>query len=101
MPLINHLNLSDSNSRVYCCLRNRVVLLDDAHKETYCALCGMFNGDAGGGGVECLWDDMRETEGSTVVVEDPYREWASNQVRKVKTAGDDNAACGVNHSASA
>lgn len=83
MPMINHENIADSNERIYCCLRNKVVSLDDAHKTAFCGSCKMYRGDAGGAGVECAWDDARDiTEPYRVA--DPYAEWRSNQKRKVK-----------------
>ncbi|WP_438444490.1 hypothetical protein [Gorillibacterium sp. sgz5001074] len=83
--MINHINIPDGNGHIYCCLRNRIVTFDEAHREQYCSGCRMLNGDAGGSGVECLWDDIRETESNVRVVTDPVREWESNQKKRVRT----------------
>lgn len=82
MDKINHINYCTNEQEVYCCLRNRVVRLDDNHKADFCSGCKMLNGYADGAGVECLWEDMREV-GNPHHVTDPYKEWASNQNRKV------------------
>lgn len=82
--MINHINLPDGNGQIYCCLRNRIVRFDRAHQERYCSGCRMYNGDAGGSGVECLWDDIRETESDSMVVTDPVHEWESNQKKRVR-----------------
>lgn len=83
--MINHVNLPDGNGNIYCCLRNRIVRLEAGHTERYCRGCRMYNGDAGGTGVECLWDDIRETESDQVVVTDPREEWVSNQKKSFRT----------------
>jgi hypothetical protein len=85
MPMINHINLSDANGQVYCCLRNRIVAFDQNHQGKFCKGCRMYNGNAGGSGVECLWDDIRETEADCMVVTDPVQEWLSNQQRRVQS----------------
>lgn len=83
--MINHINVADAEGKVYCCLRNRIVCLDEEHKNKFCSGCKMYNGNAGGGGVECIWDDIREADANQVIVTDPAREWASNQMRRVQT----------------
>lgn len=82
--MINHINLTDANGQVYCCLRNRIVQYDQTHRDKFCSGCKMYNGNAGGSGVECLWDDIRETESDSRVVTDPAQEWATNQKRRVQ-----------------
>lgn len=94
--MINHINLPDTMGQVYCCLRNRVVRYDAGHRARFCGNCKMFNGTAGGCGVECLWDDSRaeaavsksgETgaaEYACVVVTDPVAEWAAHQKKRVQ-----------------
>lgn len=84
MQKINHVNYSTDQDEVYCCLRNRVVKLNEEHKQEFCAGCKMFKGFADGEGVECLWDDLRDVDNPHIVI-DPYKEWTSNQNRKVGT----------------
>ncbi|WP_284644157.1 hypothetical protein [Paenibacillus silviterrae] len=82
MRNIRHVNLADQQGRVYCCLRNRVVDLDDAQKERFCSSCIMYAGDAQGLGVECEWEDARAVEDPHTVT-DPQEEWRSNQVKQI------------------
>ncbi|WP_213527682.1 hypothetical protein [Paenibacillus sp. J31TS4] len=82
MKKTNHINYAASGQEVYCCLRNRVVRLDASHTTNYCLGCKMYNGNAGGKGVECLWEDMRDVS-NPYRVSDPHAEWASNQKRSV------------------
>lgn len=42
----------------------------------------MFAGTAGGKGVECMWDDMRNVDDPHIVT-DPLQEFFRNQVRHV------------------
>ncbi|GIP35415.1 hypothetical protein [Paenibacillus sp. J2TS4] len=81
MPQINHIHYATDKGEVYCCLRNRVVRLDEDHRSRFCSSCKMYNGDAGGRGVECLWDDLRDVSDPHLVT-DPHKEWAANQKRK-------------------
>ncbi|MVP01984.1 hypothetical protein [Paenibacillus lutrae] len=83
MTLIHHINYQNADNEVYCCLRNKVVRLDDYQKNTFCGGCKMFAGFAGGKGVECEWDDMREVS-NPLIVRDPVKELFSNQVRKLE-----------------
>lgn len=83
--MVNHINVADVKGQVYCCLRNRIVVYDEEHRTRYCNGCKMYNGNAGGAGVECLWDDIRETEDGQMVVTDPVQEWTSNQKRRVQS----------------
>lgn len=84
MQKTNHINYSTDQQEVYCCLRNRVVQLTEEHKQDFCGGCKMFNGFADGEGVECLWEDIRNVSNPHIVI-DPYKEWSSNQSRKVGT----------------
>jgi hypothetical protein len=83
MAIISHINLADANNEIYCCLRNRVVNLDEAHLKQYCSGCKMFGGEAEGSGVECVWEDQRPIESPYFAV-DAQREWLANQKRKVR-----------------
>lgn len=85
MPIMNHVNIPDKEGHIYCCLRNRVVNLNSKQQKHYCSSCKMYNGNANGTGVECLWDDMREASGTEIIVTKPNEEYANNQKRKVKT----------------
>jgi hypothetical protein len=76
--LVNHVNIADSEGKVYCRKRKAVVELDDYHIENHCAGCDMFAGMAQGEGVECEWTDLREDIKSVRYVTSPYQE--ENQV---------------------
>ena len=79
MPqMIRHINLADKEGKIYCCLRNKVVLLDEEQRSRFCAGCRMYAGNAGGLGVECLWQDSRPLADPYVAV-DPAAEFLSNQ----------------------
>ncbi|SFL67354.1 hypothetical protein SAMN03159341_108164 [Paenibacillus sp. 1_12] len=82
MELINHINYTDQNDNIYCCLRNRVVKLNQAQQEQFCKSCKMFAGTADGRGVECAWEDVRNVSNPHIVI-DPAREFISNQRRVV------------------
>jgi hypothetical protein len=82
MRNVKHVNLADQEGRVYCCLRNRVVKLDDEQKERFCKGCIMYSGDAQGLGVECVWEDIRPVADPHVATE-PYVEWKSNQAKGI------------------
>lgn len=81
--MTNHINLTDANGQVYCCLRNRIVALDQKHQQHYCTGCRMYNGLAASGGVNCLWEDQR-TDGGDLYITDPNREWIENQENRVQ-----------------
>lgn len=83
--MINHINLPDAKGQVYCCLRNRVVRYDSVHQSMFCNGCKMFNGTAGGFGVECVWDDNRTAADARLVVTDPVQEWFCNQKKRVQS----------------
>ncbi|TVY06856.1 hypothetical protein [Paenibacillus cremeus] len=82
MAQVLHINIADTAGCVYCCLRNKVVQLDQEQKENYCQGCGMFAGFADGLGVECLWIDMRPVNNPHVVTE-PLKEFTSNQLKQI------------------
>ncbi|MCZ8523531.1 MULTISPECIES: hypothetical protein [Paenibacillus] len=82
MRQINHVNLTDTNGKIYCCLRNKIVSLDESQKQNFCGGCKMFAGDAGGRGVECVWDDARPVS-NPHTVNNPFTEMLSNQARRV------------------
>lgn len=82
MRQIRHINLADENSRVYCCLRNKVVKLDEEQKKGFCGSCRMYAGDAEGQGVECIWEDMRPVS-NPHMVRNPGAELLSNQMKQI------------------
>jgi hypothetical protein len=82
MEIINHINYTDQNDHIYCCLRNRVVKLNQQQQEQFCQGCKMFAGTADGRGVECAWEDVRSISNPHIVA-DPAREFISNQRRYV------------------
>ncbi|MFB7816230.1 hypothetical protein ACFC0X_18900 [Paenibacillus chitinolyticus] len=83
MTPIHHINYRNEHNEVYCCLRNKVVELDDRQKNDFCSGCQMFAGFAGGKGVECEWEDMRDVP-NPMRVFDPMKEFMSNQIRKIE-----------------
>jgi len=83
MPRIRHVNVQDSQGRIYCCLRNRIVTLDERQRSGFCRACPMYAGDAGGRGAECVWDDWRAVP-DPYLVPDPAAEYRCNQQRKLK-----------------
>lgn len=85
MASTNHINIPDKDGLIYCCMRNKVVSLNAIQKKHYCSSCKMYNGDAKGAGVECLWEDMREAARKEIIVTSPNEEYASNQKRIIKT----------------
>ncbi|MNI04896.1 hypothetical protein D3C73_578340 [compost metagenome] len=86
MTLITHMNHVNLKNEVYCCLRNKVVELDPTQKGQFCNGCKMYAGDAGGKGVACVWEDMRDVNNPHTVL-NPIAEFASNQLRQVRLDG--------------
>lgn len=82
MSVIKHVNYTNQDGKIYCCLRNKVVKLDAEQKTRFCQSCKMFAGDAGGQGVECVWDDLRGVS-DPFPVTDPIVEFIRNQARAV------------------
>ncbi|WP_179232965.1 hypothetical protein [Paenibacillus rigui] len=82
MGAITHVNYSDPDGQIYCCLRNKVVKLDEEQQTRFCQGCKMFGGNAEGKGVECVWEDMRSVS-DPYVVTDPILEFIKNQTRIV------------------
>jgi hypothetical protein len=82
MQLTNHINYMDSDGHIYCCLRNKLVKLDQQQEERFCHGCKMFAGFVSGGGVECAWEDLRRVNNPHIIV-DPVQEFISNQRRIV------------------
>lgn len=84
MPRIPHHNLANTDDQVYCCLRNKVVKLDERQKQDFCGKCPMFGGWLASG-VICEWKDARQlTDPYTVA--DPMQEFKDNQKRQVHLA---------------
>ncbi|MBP1990888.1 hypothetical protein J2Z66_002494 [Paenibacillus eucommiae] len=86
MPMITHFNFRNSSNEIYCCLRNRVVLLDSKQSEQFCKSCKMYEGDCGGRGVACAWEDARNINNPHLVT-NPHAEFSSNQIRQVRLKG--------------
>lgn len=82
MAPVKHINVPDKSGQVYCCLRNRIVRLDDEQWRRFCDGCGMYAGRAGGQGVACVWEDARLLP-DPYVVTDPEAELRSNQRKQV------------------
>lgn len=68
---INHLNVLNDTSRIYCRKNNKVVFLGNHWDE--CFQCNMFRGSCQGEGVECEWFDEDEEEPYPVWVRDPWK----------------------------
>ncbi|MFD2615623.1 hypothetical protein [Paenibacillus gansuensis] len=83
MKRVHHINIKNDRGEVYCCLRNKVVPLDEEQLTSFCKGCSMFAGTAGGQGVECIWNDMRSI-GSPCLITDPVSELKQNQTRQVR-----------------
>jgi hypothetical protein len=78
MAYIQHMNHTNANGAVYCCLRNRLVTLNQLQILNYCSSCKMHNGNEEGNNVVCVWDDHREVNNPHVVV-DPFLEYQMMQ----------------------
>jgi hypothetical protein len=63
-----------------------VVELDDKQLEDFCSGCRMFAGDAGGQGVACIWEDVRDVS-NPHIVHNPLAEFVSNQIKQVPLDG--------------
>lgn len=81
MRLVTHMNYKDQDGQIYCCMRNKVVQLDDVQKQ-FCQDCRMFAGTAKEQGVKCVWDDMRNVS-DPHIVRDPVHEFIMNQTRTI------------------
>lgn len=82
MTMVNHQNIANEQNQVYCCLRNKLVQADMDHKTQFCAGCQMYQGNAGGVGIECRWEDLR-TDAPQLVIQDAVAEWIYNQKKLV------------------
>jgi len=67
---VNHINILDDDSKVYCHKLNKVELLEKCS----CRTCVKFNGTAQGRGVECSYPDT-ESEVISVTIYDAYTEF--------------------------
>jgi hypothetical protein len=86
MPMITHYNYRNHDNEIYCCLRNKIVALDSQQIDQFCNGCKMYEGDAGGKGVSCEWEDTRKVS-NPHIVHNPLKEFASNQIRQVRLGG--------------
>src|SRR4051812_11291961 len=88
MAQITHVNVCNAVNEIYCCLRNKIVMLDAQQKEQFCKGCKMFTGNAPGyeRGVSCVWEDLRIVSNPHVVL-DPHEEFNQNQIRQVPPEG--------------
>jgi hypothetical protein len=80
------MNYCNEKDEIYCCLRNKVVKLDQLQLERFCQSCKMFGGTLQGGGVVCIWDDSRDVSNPHDVY-DPQEEFLHNQVKQVPPEG--------------
>jgi hypothetical protein len=90
--MITHYNYVNHNNEIYCCLRNRIIELNQTQSEQFCKGCKMFAGDADGKGVACAWEDSREVNNPHIATH-PLTEFASNQIRQVRWAGESFLTC--------
>ncbi|GAB2671219.1 hypothetical protein ACFQWB_13645 [Paenibacillus thermoaerophilus] len=84
MPRSRHHNQANEDGQIYCCLRNRIVKLDEKQKQEYCGKCPMFR-DWLESGVVCEWEDARGLPDPHIAI-DPVQEFRDNQKRKVPLA---------------
>ncbi|MCS7460226.1 hypothetical protein N0M98_08735 [Paenibacillus doosanensis] len=91
MAFVDHMNYANAAGNVYCCLRNKVVSLDDAQLKTYCQGCKMFRGAEPGKSVQCYWNDSRDVSDPHIVYE-PQLEFKSMQKRKLRISPPADAA---------
>lgn len=82
MTMVNHQNIANEKNQVYCCLRNKIVQADIEQQMRFCAGCQMYQGNAGGAGIECRWEDLRTTA-PLVIIHDPVAECVFNQSKLV------------------
>ncbi|WP_246079467.1 hypothetical protein [Paenibacillus piri] len=82
------MNFKNKDGLIYCCLRNKVVELDQQQHEQFCQGCKMYGGDADGRGVTCVWEELRNV-GNPHIVHDPVQEFNRNQKRTIAIAPDD------------
>jgi hypothetical protein len=83
MRTVTHFNYKDQNGQIYCCLRNKVVELNQQQLQQFCQGCKMFGGTGDGSGVTCTWDDLRNVS-DPHHVHDPHKEFLSNQTRVIQ-----------------
>lgn len=83
MAWITHMNYTNEEGNIYCCLRNKVVPLNQLQTLSYCSSCAMFKG-LYHRKVNCRWEDPRSLEDPHAII-DPYLEYRSMQQRKVDT----------------
>ncbi|WP_438445936.1 hypothetical protein [Gorillibacterium sp. sgz5001074] len=81
MAWITHMNYTNEEGNVYCCLRNKVVPLNPAQTLLYCSSCTMFKG-LYKKKVNCRWQDPRDLQDPHAIL-DPYLEYRSMQQRSV------------------
>jgi hypothetical protein len=86
MPIIRHHNYCNESGEIYCCLRNRVVQLDDEQLQRFCQGCGMFAGTMPDVGISCDWDDFGDVADPHHAL-DPWIEYKRNQMRQVSGEG--------------
>lgn len=85
MNLVTHTNYKNQDGHIYCCLRNKVVELNQQQQEQFCQGCKMFGGMVGDGqGVNCIWEDLRNVS-NPHIAHDPIREFNKNQTRYITT----------------
>ncbi|MFC0213732.1 hypothetical protein ACFFK0_14905 [Paenibacillus chartarius] len=87
MPMIRHDNYRNESGEVYCCLRNRVVVLGQEQQDSFCQGCPMFAGHLGGNGISCEWDDIGDVANPHKVV-DPQKEFRRNQLKHIPVFPD-------------
>ncbi len=78
---INHVNYANEIGNVYCCLRNKVVELNQFQIDNFCSGCKMFKG-GNEGRVLCYWKDLRQISDPHIVY-DPRTEYLSMQKKKL------------------
>lgn len=64
---VRHVNISDTEGKVYCYKQYAVVELDGPHLSEQCWVCPFWAGLAGGYGVECMYEDDKVMNGVELV----------------------------------
>ncbi|TVY06716.1 hypothetical protein [Paenibacillus cremeus] len=80
MPFVTHVNHVTKYGSIYCCLRNKVVPLNDYQISHYCSGCKMNQGVEQGDKVQCYWNDVRNISNPHIVY-DPQTEFKRMQAR--------------------
>lgn len=82
MAFVTHINYVNQNGEIYCCLRNKIIPLNEMQFNLYCSSCRMNEGGEPGKKVICTWSDQREIA-NPYIAHDPEYEFKYFQKREV------------------